>query len=83
MTEEELEGYPTNNLDKGRDFSVFDRLAKVAKMANRVARGPSQDGDLRGFFFTCLRFGVRFDQNLRFGARLRGGALAIHRVKVA
>ena len=35
MTEEELEGFPTNNLDTERDLSVFDRLSKVAKMANR------------------------------------------------
>ena len=35
LTEEELQGYPTNNLDTERDFSVFYRLAKVAKMANR------------------------------------------------
>ena len=35
LTSEELEGLPTNNLLPERDFSQFDRVAKVAKCRNR------------------------------------------------
>ena len=39
MSEVELEGLPTNNLDTERDFSVFDRISRIAKLANRIFTG--------------------------------------------
>ena len=46
LTEEEREGLPTNNLLPERDFSVFDRLSKVAKMANRKFRATNIRNDM-------------------------------------
>ena len=43
----ELEqGLPTNNLLPERDFSVFDRLSRVAKMANRKFSGKNIRNDM-------------------------------------
>ena len=36
LNEAELEGLPTNNLITERDFSIFDRLAKVANSRNNI-----------------------------------------------
>ena len=46
LSELEQEGLPTNNLIPEYDFSVFDRLSRVEKMANRKFEGTNIRNDM-------------------------------------
>lgn len=41
LNEAELEGFPANNIIADRDFSRFDRLAKVTNSKNRIFNAKS------------------------------------------
>ena len=47
ISEEKKTGLPTNNLIPERDFSVFDRLSRIAKQRNRKFKATNIRNDMK------------------------------------
>ena len=64
LSEEDQEGLPTNNLLPECDFSVFDRISKVAKMANKKFTATNIRNDM-----TLLHSNTQLTETAKKSAR--------------